>query len=124
MLTGVVVFIFPGDAAQIAVTIVITFFFFVFSEVRLPYADPLNTWHEDPLNTWLSRSGHIVVLTAFYIALLNKVDVSSERESSQTAFGWVLIVLHFSLGVMLVVNTIYQGALMHFVYQYVLRYLI
>lgn len=37
MLTGVVVLIYPGDAAQIAVTIVITLVFFVVSEMMLPY---------------------------------------------------------------------------------------
>ncbi|CAN0255509.1 unnamed protein product, partial [Ascophyllum nodosum] len=37
MLTGVVVFIFPGDAAQIAVTIVISFVFSFISEAVRPY---------------------------------------------------------------------------------------
>ena len=37
LLTGIVVFIFPNTAAQIAVTFVVEFFFFVVSVVLLPY---------------------------------------------------------------------------------------
>ncbi|CAN0459726.1 unnamed protein product, partial [Hapterophycus canaliculatus] len=37
MLTGVVVFIFPNDAAQIAITMLIAFFFFAMFEVLAPY---------------------------------------------------------------------------------------
>ena len=89
MLTGVVVFIHPEDAAQIAVTIVITLAFFVVSEVVLPY--------DSSTGTWISRSGHIVVFISFCIALVAKVDVSSERESSQNAFGGVLVALNIGL---------------------------
>eukprot|EP00752_Nemacystus_decipiens_P006539 g5890.t1 len=89
MLTGVVVFIYPGDAAQIAWTIAITFVFFVVFGVMSPYPSSLNTW--------LAGSGHIVVLTAFYIALIGKLDVSGEREASQAGLGAMLIVLHVEL---------------------------
>ena len=37
LLTGIMVFIFPNTAAQIAVTFVVEFFFFVVSVVLLPY---------------------------------------------------------------------------------------
>lgn len=100
MLTGVVVFIFPGDAAQVAVTIVITFAFFVGSEVMRP--------NRTTADTLLSRVGHVVVLSSFYIALLYKVDVSSEREASQNAFGAVLLALHIGLIVMLWGFSIYS----------------
>ena len=59
MLTGVVVFIFPGDAAQIAVTIVISFAFLPISEALRPY--------ESVLETWLSRAGHAVLFLSFLL---------------------------------------------------------
>ena len=89
MLTGVVVFIFPGDAAQIAVTIVIEFVFFTISEATRPY--------ELVPETWLSRAGHVVLFFSFFIALLYKVDVSTEREASQEAFGIILVLVHVLL---------------------------
>ena len=89
MLTGVIVFIFPGDAAQIAVTIVISFIFFVVSEAVRAY--------ESVLETWLSRAGHVVLFFSFFAALLYKVDVSNEREASQEALGILLVVMHIVL---------------------------
>lgn len=82
-------FIYPGDAAQIAVTIVITFVFFVIFDARVPY--------KSPVDKWLSRGGHIVVFFSFFAALLYKVDVSNEREASQQAFGVVMVVVHVCL---------------------------
>lgn len=98
MLTGVIVFVYPGDAAQIAVTIMITFFFFVTSEVLLPY--------ESRLDTWLNRGGHIVVFCSFFVALLHKVDLSSEREDSQQAFGVVLVLAHACLILVVLVQVV------------------
>ena len=97
MLTGVVVFIFPGDAAQVAVTIVISFAFFVISEAARPY--------KSALDTWLSRSGHVVLFFSFFGALLYKVDVSNEREASQEAFGILLVIIH----IFLVLAVLYHG---------------
>ncbi|CAN0442772.1 unnamed protein product, partial [Scytosiphon promiscuus] len=65
MLTGVVVFIYPGDTAQIAITIVSTFFFFVVSEVLSPY--------ESASDKWLSRSGHILIFFSMFDVLLLRV---------------------------------------------------
>ncbi|CAN0344433.1 unnamed protein product, partial [Scytosiphon promiscuus] len=53
MLTGVVVFIFPNDAAQIAITILTTFFFFAVFEILSPY--------KSESDMWLSRGGHVIV---------------------------------------------------------------
>ena len=89
MLTGVIVFIFPGDAAQIAVTIIISFVFFVVSEAVGAY--------ESVLEIWLSRAGHVVLFFSFFAALLYKVDVSNEREASQEALGIILVVVHVVL---------------------------
>ncbi|CAN0424457.1 unnamed protein product, partial [Scytosiphon promiscuus] len=62
LLTGVVVFIYPNTAAQIAVTLMIAFAFVVFSEGLAPYTSP---W-----DTWISRMGHVVVFVSMYVALL------------------------------------------------------
>lgn len=98
MLAGASVFIFPGDAAQIALTIVITFAFFLVSEVLRPY--------KRDFDTWLSRVGHVVVLCSFFNALLSKVDVSTERAESQEAFGVVLVMVHSCL----ILAVLAQGA--------------
>eukprot|EP00903_Cladosiphon_okamuranus_P018661 g17175.t2 len=86
LLAGVVVFIYPNTAAQIAVTLVIAFVFVVVSEALAPYA---SRW-----DTWLSRMGHAVVFMSMYVALLLKVDVSDERADSQTVFEAVLVAAH------------------------------
>lgn len=84
MLTGVVVFIFPNDAAQLAITMLITFFFSLVFEVLSPY--------KSDLDTWLSRGGHVIVFLSMFDSLLLKVDVSEERDQSQSAFAIVLVV--------------------------------
>ena len=89
MLTGVVVLIFPGDAAQVAVTIVISFVFLLISEVVRPY--------KTVLETWLYRAGHAVLFFSFFAALLYKVDIANERDASQEAFGIVVVLVHVLL---------------------------
>lgn len=96
MLTGLVVFIYPGDAAQIAATIVIEFIFFALSEVLLPY--------QKTSDMWLSRGGHMVVFFSFFAALLYKVDVSCEQEASQQVFGVMMIVVHVCLILVVLVH--------------------
>eukprot|EP00903_Cladosiphon_okamuranus_P018351 g16883.t1 len=44
MLTGVLVFIFPNDAAQIAITMLLAFFFFMVFEMLRPYASESDMW--------------------------------------------------------------------------------
>ena len=86
LLTGVVVFIYPNTAAQIAVTLILAFTFAMISEGLNPY---VSIW-----DTWISRVGHIVVFVSMYIALLLKVDVSGERAESQRVFEVVLVSVH------------------------------
>ena len=88
-MTGVVVFIFPGDAAQIAITIVISFVFSFISEAVRPY--------KSVLEMWLSRAGHAVLFFSFFAALLYKVDITNERETSQEAFGIAVVLVHVLL---------------------------
>ena len=86
MLTGVIVFIYPNTAAQIAVSLAISVVFMIISEVLAP--------HESHWDTWISRTGHIVVFASMYVALLLKVDVSGENTTSQKTFEVILIVAH------------------------------
>lgn len=86
VLTGVVVFIYPNDTAQIAITIMNSFFFFAVSEVLSPY--------ESVSDTWISRSGHIIILLIMFDVLLLRVDVSQESSESQHVLAGVLVAGH------------------------------
>ena len=89
-------FIYPNDAAQIAITLFNTFFFFVVSEVLSPY--------QSISDMWLSRGGHLVIYFSLFDALLLKFDVSEKRSQSQHAFAWVLVALHAAMVVTIVVE--------------------
>ncbi|CAM9121027.1 unnamed protein product, partial [Pylaiella littoralis] len=97
LLAGVVVFIYPNTAAQIAVTLMMAFFFVVLSEALSPYS---SRW-----DTWINRMGHAVVFVSMYIALLLKVDVSGERASSQRVFEAFLITVHACMILVILVET-------------------
>ena len=86
LLAGVVVFIYPNTAAQIAVTLAIAVVFVFVSEGMAPY--------ESQWDAWISRIGHAVVFASMYLALLLKVDVSGENSSSQTTFEAILVGAH------------------------------
>ena len=98
LLTGALVFIYPNTAAQIAVALIMATFFMIISEALAPYA---SSW-----DTWISRSGHAIVYTSMFLALLLKVDVSGERAGSQRVFEWVLIGAHSCLILVVVVEAI------------------
>ena len=98
MLTGVVVFIFPNTAAQIAITMLIAFFFFVVFDALAPY--------KSESATWLSRVGHMIVFLSMFDLLLLKVDVSDERDQSQAAFAGVLVACHVLLILAVVVEVV------------------
>lgn len=82
-LTGVVVFIYPNSASQIAITLVIALAFMVVSERLAPYA---SRWEG-----YLSLTGHLIVFISMFVALLLKVEVSDERDTSQRIFAGVLV---------------------------------
>ncbi|CAN0099518.1 unnamed protein product [Ectocarpus sp. 12 AP-2014] len=99
MLTGVVVFIFPNDAAQIAITMLAEFFFLTVFEVLAPY--------ESESDMWLSRGGHVIVFLSMFDLLLLKVDVSGERDQSQAAFAGVLLAGHVLMILAIFVEAIF-----------------
>ena len=98
MLTGVVVFIFPGDAAQIAITLITTFVFLLMFEVMSPY--------KSESDTWLSRGGHVIVFFSMFDVLLLKVDVSDESDQSQAVFAGVLVTGHVLMVLAIVVEVL------------------
>ncbi|CAM9790810.1 unnamed protein product [Scytosiphon promiscuus] len=96
MLTGAVVFIFPDDAAQVAVTMLISFVFFAVFDVLSPY--------KSESDMWLSRGGHVIVFFSMFDLLLLKVDVSSESDQSQAIFAGVLVAGHVLMILAIVVE--------------------
>ena len=97
-LTGVVVFIYPNTASQVAVTLMIAFLFTIVSERLAPYN---SKW-----DARISLTGHVIVFTSMYLALLRKVDVSDERADSQKVFAVILVAAHACMVVAVVVDTV------------------
>ena len=85
-LTGAVVFICPNSLAQIAVTLVVAFAFALLSEALAPY--------DVGWDRWISRTGHVIVFMSMYVALLMKVEMSSEHASSQRTLASLLVAAH------------------------------
>lgn len=98
LLAGVVVFIYPGSTAQIAITLMMSFVFAILSECLAPFA---SRW-----DTWLSRIAHAVVFVSMYVALLRKVDVSDEQKESQKVFEALLVGAHACMVLVIVVETV------------------
>ena len=92
MLTGVVVFIYPNSATQIAVTLAIAFVFAFTSERLDPY--------DSQWDRRVSRMAQIMVVLTMFEALLTKVDVSSEGVQSQRLFAGVLVGAHIVMVLM------------------------
>lgn len=101
LLAGVVVFIYPNTAAQVAVALIMAVFFVFLSEGLAPY--------ESGWDAWLSRTGHAIVFTSMYLALLLKVEVSDERAGSQSVFEAVLVSAHACMIAAVVVESIIVG---------------
>ena len=97
-LAGLVVFVYPNTASQIAITLMLTFLFAVLSEAFAPYA---SRW-----DAWTSRMSHAVIFMSVYVALLLKVDVSDEQGSSQKVFEAVLVFAHVCMVLTIVLETI------------------
>lgn len=86
LLAGIIVFVFPSTAAQVAITLLMAVLFMIVSEALAPY--------ERKWDAWVSRIGHTIVLGSMYVALLLKVDISNERGSSQKVFEVILVCAH------------------------------
>lgn len=97
-LTGIIVFIFPNSAPQVAVTLMIAFSFVVISLLLTPY---VSKW-----DAGVYVIGHVVVFTSMYTALLGKVSVSSVRAESQEVFAIVLVASHVCMVLAVVIETV------------------
>lgn len=97
-LTGVVVFIYPNTAAQVAITLAMAFAFVLVSEGLSPYA---SQW-----DRWISRAGHVIVFLSMYVALLLKVDATNERSESQKLLAGVLVAANVCMVVAVVFEAI------------------
>ena len=98
ILTGVVVFIYPNTAAQIAVTLAIAFIFALTSERLDPY--------DSHWDGWVSRIDHVMVALTMYVALLAKMDVSNEVSQSQALLASVLVAAHIGMVLTVVAEAI------------------
>ena len=98
LLAGIVVFIYPNTAAQIAITLMIAVVFAIVSEALSPY--------ESGWDTWISRMGHAVIAVSMYVALLLKVDVSNERDDSQKLFEAFLVTAHGCMILSVILETV------------------
>ena len=84
LLSGVVVFIFPNTAGQLATSFIIALFFFTVLMVLNPY--------NDRRDGWLAMTGHLVVMMSMFVALMQKVNTSDDDSLSQNVFAGILIV--------------------------------
>lgn len=87
--TGVIVFIFADEPAQVAVALVIACMFALIYEALAPYS---SRW-----DAWISRSGHVIVLLSIFVAFLLEQEVSDEAGSSQDLYGGVLLAINVSM---------------------------
>jgi hypothetical protein len=90
LLTGAVVFIVPGTAAQAAIACVMA----VFTMVVALYYKP----HADPLDGQIYTGGSVIIFLSMFLSLAMRTDVSNETHYSQSVFAVVLVVLN---GIML-----------------------
>ena len=83
VLSGIVVFIFPNTAGQVAMAFLLAMVFFAVLMALNPYMNP---W-----DAWLARFGHAIVMMSMFMALLQKVDTSDDDMFNQNVFGAVLV---------------------------------
>ena len=102
LLAGVVVFIYPNTAAQIAVTLALAVVAGFVSESIAPYQ---SKW-----DAWINRIGHVVVFASMYLALLLKIDVSNENTKSQKNFEVILVAVHGCMILAVIVEAVLMAA--------------
>lgn len=91
LLGSVVVFMYPNTVAQIAVALMITSFSMVLFETLAPYDD--TGWSF----AWVSRRGHAIIFCSMYLALLLKIDASSESAATQEVYEAILVAAHAAM---------------------------
>lgn len=94
--TGIIVFLFPGTAAQISISCIFALVSIVVIAIYRP--------HADRFDFMLYMSGSVLVFLTMYLGLNMKVDVGNETAQSQAAFSALLITLHLGMTVAAFVN--------------------
>ena len=74
---GVIVFIFPNEPGQVAVTLVIACMFALVFEALAPY--------DSKWDAWISRSGHVIVLLSIFVAFLLEQEDAEDTTATATA---------------------------------------
>lgn len=97
---GVIVFIFPNEPGQVAVTLVIACMFALVFEALAPY--------DSKWDAWISRSGHVIVLLSIFVAFLLEQEDSEKSSSSHDLYGSVLL----AINVLMVLAVAVQGVTM------------
>jgi multisubunit Na+/H+ antiporter MnhG subunit len=101
LLTGAVVFIAPGTAAQAAVACVLA----MFSIVVALYCRP----HAETLDGQIYTVGAMIIFLSMFLSLAMKTDVSHETDYSQHVFAVVLVVLNVVMAMTAVVQMVLVG---------------
>lgn len=104
VLSGVVVFVLPNTAGQIATSFLLSMFFFVVFMVLNPYLRQSDKR--------LGITGHMVVMLSMFLGLLEKVDIEGDDSFSQDVFAVVLIVAHGSMVVFLFAESLEASCVM------------
>ena len=89
VLSGVIVFIFPNTAGQVATAFLLALFFAAVFMALDPYT---SRW-----DTWAARTGHMVVLMSMFVALLQKVNIAEDDNFSQDVFAGVLVLANVAM---------------------------
>lgn len=96
LMTGFIVFLLPGTAAQLSLSCIFAQISIVIIAIYRP--------HADRFDFMLYMSGSLLVFLTMYLALNMKLDVGSETSQSQKAFSAFLISLHVGMVLAAFVN--------------------
>lgn len=82
-LSGLLVFLFWGTAAQAGIVLLMTMLFLVISEVLDPY--------DSVLDSWISRMGQVAICTSMIWALMLKADEGGGEGESRYVYTWAIM---------------------------------
>lgn len=82
-LSGLLVFLYWGTAAQACIVLLMTMLFLVLSEVLDPY--------DSKLDSWISRMGQVAICTSMIWALMLKADEGGGEGKSRYVYTWTIM---------------------------------
>lgn len=89
VLVGVVLVVDDDLPTKIAVTLLLAFIFALVVGGVAPY--------ESRLDGWISCMGHAIIVLSMFFLLLSEVELLEESQTSQEAYGAILVVLNMSM---------------------------